>query len=310
MAVSRRHFIVVIPLLIGAAAVSFSAAEPTSFRVQVSGRGRPIIFIPGLNSSGETWDATVARYRDRFESHVLTLAGFAGVPPINSPLLATVRTQLASYIRSRGLDDPIIVGHSLGGTLALALGIDHPDLVGPLVIVDGLPFLAGPSMQVKTVAEARPAVARMEAYAATLTDEQFVTMAKSGASTRYMVTSDADAATLVRWSMASDRQTMFRALAEVYSTDLREDISKIASPVLVLGTWRGIHDQLVKAKIDIPREGFVATFRDQFAKRPRLHFAMHDSARHFIMWDDPAWFHGELDSFFADPSARVRERGF
>lgn len=310
MALSRRHAIVVTLLLIGTAAVSFPAAEPASFRVQVSGRGRPVIFIPGLNSSGETWDATVARYRDRFESHVLTLAGFAGVPPIDAPLLATVKTELASYIRSRRLDHPIIVGHSLGGTLALALGIDHPDLVGPLVIVDGLPFLAGPTMQVKTVAEAGPTIAKMEAYAVTLTDEQFVTMAKSGASTRYMVTNDADAATLVRWSMASDRQTMFRALAEVYSTDYREDVSTIASPVLVLGTWRGIHDELAKATIDIPKRDFVATFREQFAKLPGLHFAMHDSARHFIMWDDPAWFFGELDAFFADPSARVRERGF
>ena len=92
-----------------------TTATPTSFRVQVVGKGRPMILIPGLMSSGETWNSTVARYQDRFECHVLTLAGFAGVPPITTPLLATVRTELADYIRGQQLDRPVIVGHSLGG---------------------------------------------------------------------------------------------------------------------------------------------------------------------------------------------------
>lgn len=51
-------------------------------------------------------------------------------------------------------------------------------------------------------------------------------------------------------------------------------------------------------------------FAAQYAKLPRLHFALHDSARHFIMWDDPMWFFDELGAFFADAAARVRSRGF
>ena len=79
------------------------------------------------SSSGDTWKTTVERYRDRFACHVITLAGFAGVPPIPSPLLASARTEIADYIRAARLDRPVIVGHSLGGTLALAIASDHPD---------------------------------------------------------------------------------------------------------------------------------------------------------------------------------------
>jgi pimeloyl-ACP methyl ester carboxylesterase len=43
------------------------------------------------------------------------------VPPIKDPLLATVRRELVDYIRAQQLDRPVIVGHSLGGTLALAI---------------------------------------------------------------------------------------------------------------------------------------------------------------------------------------------
>ena len=65
-----------------------------------------MILIPGLMSSGDTWKSTVARYQDRFRCHVLTLAGFAGVPPIKDPLLATVRRELVDYIRAQRLIDP------------------------------------------------------------------------------------------------------------------------------------------------------------------------------------------------------------
>jgi len=42
----------------------------------------PIAF--SLTTGSVTWTGTVARYRDRYECHVLTLAGFAGTPPVAS----------------------------------------------------------------------------------------------------------------------------------------------------------------------------------------------------------------------------------
>ena len=56
-----------------------------------------MILIPGLASSGATWDTSVARYRTRFTCHVLTVAGFAGVSPIDGPLLPAVRRDLAEF---------------------------------------------------------------------------------------------------------------------------------------------------------------------------------------------------------------------
>ena len=143
-----------------------------------------------------------------------------------------------------------------------------------------------------------------------MTQEQWDAYAKSGLSTRYMVTSSSDADTLVKWSTTTDRKTLIRALGEAYSIDLREEIARISSPALALGTWRGWHDQLAANKIEIPKAAFLQTFADQFARLPRLHFALHDTARHFIMWDDPAWFFGQIDAFLADPMAATASRGF
>src|SRR5262245_18240879 len=77
---------------------------PTSFRVDVTGVVPAMFVIPGYASPGDTWKATVARFQNTYRCHVPTLAGFAGVPPIQGPLLATVRTELAGHIREHHFD--------------------------------------------------------------------------------------------------------------------------------------------------------------------------------------------------------------
>jgi len=57
-------------------------------------------------------------YQDRYQIHVLSLAGFAGVPRVAGPLIENAREGLAAYIRTNHLEKPVIVGHSLGGFLA------------------------------------------------------------------------------------------------------------------------------------------------------------------------------------------------
>ena len=285
-------------------------ASPASFKVEVVGHGRPMILIPGLSSSGDTWKTTVARYQDRYQCHVLTLAGFAGVAPISTPVLAAARNEIAAYIQSNHLDHPVIVGHSLGGTLALAIAVDHPDLVGPLVIVDSLPFLAGAQFQASTLDDAKAGIAAMHAYMSNQTKAQWETYIRSGVATKFMATSPADFETITQWGLASDQQTVASAMADLMGLDLRDDVVRISSPTLVLGTWVGLHDQIKTYGTDLPREAFVQTFEQQFAKLPRIHFAMAEKSRHFIMLDDPQWFFAQLDAFLTNPDATVRARGF
>jgi pimeloyl-ACP methyl ester carboxylesterase len=283
---------------------------PHAFRVDVSGHGRPMILIPGLASSGDTYKTTVARYQDRFQCHVLTLAGFAGVPAMDGPMLAAARAEIAAYIRERKLDHPVIIGHSLGGTLALAIATDHPDLVGPIVVVDSLPFLAGAQFQAKSLDDAKAGIAAMRAYMTNQTRQQYEDYARSGMATKFMVTSPADLEVVKQWGLTSDQQTVAAAMADLMSLDLREDVVRVTSPTLVLGTWAGLAEQLKSYNIVLSRADVVETFKQQFAKVSRLHFAMAERSRHFIMFDDPQWFFGEIDAFLANPGAVVKTRGF
>lgn len=273
----------ILALLLGLPAAA--SAQP-AFEVKISGHGPAMILIPGLASSGETWDSTVARYKNRYECHVLTLAGFAGVPRIPGPMLDKVRDGLAAYIRDKKLVKPVIVGHSLGGFLALALASKYPDLPGKLVIVDSLPSLA---------AMFQPDITPEQAKAQSAMTRQYMISQPANdqglrAQIHAMVTGEADFERIMSWGRASDHSAIVDAMVEMYGSDLREDIAAIQSSTLVLATWIGY-------KPYTDREKTEANTRREYAKLKGADIRITDTSRHFIMYDDPQWFFTQIDSF-------------
>ena len=75
---------------------------------------------------------------------------------------------------------------------------------------------------------------------------------------------------------------------ELMVTDLRPDLARIKAPTLVLATW---------IAYNAPREGIEATFRSQYRNLASVKIELADKARHFIMYDDPAWMFERMDAF-------------
>ena len=267
------------------------AAAPTAFQVEVTGQGRPLILIPGLASSGEVWQSTVARLcgpQAGRQCHVLTLAGFAGAAPIAGDLLAQAEQQLSDYIAAHKLGQPAILGHSLGGFLALKLAIDHPQQTGKLVILDSLPALGAIQMPAATPEQLQAMSQQMQA------DMRAQDAASASASQRRsvagMATAPADVERIIGWGQRSDKDTVINAMGSLMATDLRQDVARISSPTLVLGTW-------IAYKDFAPRAAIEQTFRSQYAQLPGARIEMADTARHFIMYDQPDWMFGRIEQF-------------
>jgi N-formylmaleamate deformylase len=276
------------PTLAVLLAVPALGGNPPSFHVEITGKGKPMILIPGLASSGATWNGTVARYKDRYECHVLTLAGFAGEPRIDAPLLETVRKDLAAYIRDKKMDKPVIIGHSLGGFMALWLAEQEPRLVGPLVIVDSLPFLAAVMNPAATAESVKMQAEQMRKMYSGPSNEE--SDKRTEAAIKAMATKPEDVEMIVGWSHKSDRMAIGDALYEMMTTDLRADLDKITSPTLVIGTW-------IAYKQYATREQVEQNFRAQYAKLGHYHFVLEDTARHFVMLDDPKGCFQTVDRF-------------
>ncbi len=277
--------VVAVALVSGAAA---RAAEPTAFTVQASGKGKPMILIAGLASSGAVWDSTVAHFSPNYQCFVLQLAGFAGAPAVQAPLLETVEKELAAYIDAQHLDHPLIVGHSLGGFLALKMAIDYPAKVGPLLIVDSLPALGAAQMPDATPDQMKNMATRMRD--GMLTGDASAQEASRRAVVTNMVTAPQDIERVVAWGNQSDRKVVADAMYDIVATDLRQDIAHIKAPTLVLGSW-------VAYKAYAPKAAFEANYKAQYAKLAGVKVEMSDIGRHFIMYDDPQWMLARMDDF-------------
>lgn len=282
--------------LMNAAALSFSLAflaQPaahaaTAFKAEVSGSGPAVILIPGLASSGDVWQGTARHLCGPRQCHVLTLAGFAGQPAIAGDLLPQVERQLADYIATNKLNKPVIVGHSLGGFVALRFAAAHPDKVGRLVIVDALPALGAAQVPTLTSEQLRQVAAGMRDRMRA-TDAAGTAAARRHAATT-MASKPEDVERIVDWGKRSDHGTVIDAMYELMASDLRGDVARIQAPTLVLGTWIAYRDFA-------PRAAIEQVYRQQYANLPGVQVELADSARHFIMYDDPAWMYDRLDRF-------------
>ncbi len=248
------------------------------FNVAKSGTGsQSIIFIPGFASSGAVWDATVAIHGKNYTCYVLTMAGFAGVEPREVPTFNHWKSRIADFIKNEHIEKPIIIGHSMGGGLALAIAADYPDLVSKIVVVDALPCLAAltnPNFKQQDNIDCTASIAQMTA----MSNDQFYEMQKSAIP--QLTTSLEMAETIVGWSVKSDRETFAQMYCDFFNTDLREKLKSIQSPSLIL----------LESYFKYFKPGVEEQYKN--LKTANLQFA--DRGLHFVMYDDKEWYDNQL----------------
>jgi pimeloyl-ACP methyl ester carboxylesterase len=255
-------------------AVEPPSFQPTSFSVRVAGTGRPVIFIPGLGCPSSVWDETVAHLGAGVQAHVLQVAGFAGAPAMSgdAPLSRTVREELAHYIADRHLQHPVIVGHSMGGFIAMWLAAESPELVGPVVEIDGIPHISG-------IDEA--SAGKMRDHMLAMNDAEFAQANRDFFANMFADPKRADV--VIKEVIKSDKRAFANAFHELVVTDIRSELPKITAPVLVLVADGPVADEILKQTAAIPHHDGKLV--------PHTH--------HFVMDDDPKSTFAAIDAFLA-----------
>ncbi len=265
---------------------------PTRFTVVDAGTvGKPdVVLIPGLASSRSVWDAEAKLLAPNYRLHLVQVDGFAGAPAgpnATGAMLAPMVDELHGYIAAAGMK-PVVIGHSLGGLLALMLADKYPADVRKMVIVDTLPFYAVVFNPNATVEATKPYADAMRQQMLAVPADQYAAM--QGMMAAQLAKDPAAQKLVAASSVASDRAVVVEAIVEDMQTDLRGDVAKIETPTLVLYEYDPALQQPDPAT-------FEAAMKAGYKSMPNVTLVRVDGSRHFIMYDQPAKLDAAVEGF-------------
>lgn len=270
-------------------ATKVSSAQ-SLFTVEVTGKGKPMILVHGLYCSGEVWKETVAHYKDKYECHIITLAGFAGnTPNLRENFLAGVKDEVIAYVKTKKLNKPILMGHSMGGFLSMWAALSAPGVFEKIIVVDANAYLAALQMPGATSESSKPMAVQMRDMTSKQTPEQ--TAQAQAMFLPTMITSPERIEQVKAMAMKSDAKTQGQVLYELYTVDLRKEVGTIDCPVLILGAY------IAYKNYGVTKEMVMKSHTDQSALIKNVKIELNDIAKHFIFYDDEPWFFAKVDGF-------------
>jgi pimeloyl-ACP methyl ester carboxylesterase len=273
-----------------------AAAAPTRFSVTVTGSGPDVILIPGLSTPREVWAATAAEFAGTHRLHLVQIAGFGGTPAgpnAQGDILEGSVAELERYIAAHRLRKPAIVGHSMGGLIALMLAERSPDSVGKVMVVDALPFIGtlfAPDASIETV---RPQAERLRSAMARAAGPEQRRAGAEQVAAGLAKTPEARAL-VARWVVESDPLVSAEAAYEDLVTDARPGLRSIRVPVTVL---------FACDPPALPLERARSLYAAAYAETPLLELKPIEGSYHFIMLDRPDAFNAALRAFLARPAS-------
>ncbi len=112
--------------------------DGVTLRFDEAGAGEPaIVFVHGWTCSRDNWRYQVPHFSRNHRVVALDQRGHGeSDKPDQDYTIAGFVDDLAWFIRDRDLDRPVIVGHSMGGAIAMNLARKHPRIARAIVIVD------------------------------------------------------------------------------------------------------------------------------------------------------------------------------
>lgn len=264
-----------------------------------------LVLVPDLALDWSAWSGFMARHEREARMVAVTLPGFGGsaAPPEPrampefdandeppTPWVDNAVEAIAVVIEEKGLDRPVVVGHGFGAMLAFRLAIDHPELVGGVVALDGAPATLLYPEPLARADRTRSVTGSLMAQFTRMSEEQWhermrVEMTES-------VRDEALAGRLAEVAARTARDVGARYMLEYHLTDLTGRVREIEAPVLVLAAAGDVAVQRVRGEERLHRSwyNYLAGLRDC-----ELDFV--PGSRHFVMDDSPEFVDGMLKRF-------------
>jgi len=243
-------------------------------RVQVLGDGPPLVFCHGFTTTGEFWREQLAPFSRTHQVVVINLPGHGpSASPANRKYsIDAFANDIAQVFEKLSLRDAVLVGLSMGGTIAQRFALKHPEKLAGLVLVGATPHGLGPDVQVENVLAAISELGVEEASKRVIersfapgTRDELIAFAK-------------------REVVQTPEHVAREAIASLNESDTREELSRISVPTLVVC---GKEDRITPP-----------TQSEELARGiHNAQLAVLDKAGHFPMLEVPEQFNERLLEF-------------
>ena len=257
-----------------------AALNAQAIKTEVKGNGDPVLLLAGFASTSDVWEPLQDQFADSHELHLIDYAGFGKLPAVEMPFLDKVRDELIHYVRKIDDENLVIIGHSMGGTLAAWLAAQADLKIKQIIIIDGLPAtgaLMFPNFDLATLTYESPYNDQMMA----MDDSAFAKAISPMAAG--MAKASEHQEIIKQDILNTDRKTYVYGYTDYLKFDVREDLKQIDIPVTILGAAGMFGEEMA-----------TNTYKTQYENLKNYTFKMHPTSKHFIMYDDPVWLNAQI----------------
>jgi len=220
--------------------------------VEVRGEGPvTMVLLSGATLDWRLWDSFMDRNKERYTMYALTLPGLAGseampmprlwrpkntaerqTPPRGTPWIDNAVDAVVDLMHERGLEGAVVMGHDLGGVIALRLATEHEELVSTVISIEGSPAVPLHQGSIDKKHRAMYAYSTRCTNLHSMTDERWAeTM---GNWSRNNTLTEEDAEFIESIGASSDKETVIRYMVEQTATDITKQMDDLKQPTLAI----------------------------------------------------------------------------
>jgi len=249
-------------LAASAAAQEKEHRKPPAF---IEGRGEyEMVLIHGLGANADIWDDCLPFLKGTFKVWTFELSGHGQTQPIVDPTIEKEADRLAAFIKEQGIIYPALVGHAMGGMVALKYTIDHPADVSRLILLDTAPMQLASQEQKAAVGQELANDYDKFVYS------RFINMTPNKEITERIVDT----------ALRTDSATFISLLMSSFDFDLSDQLYSLPVPMLIVGS-----------ELMFPGQGNSQQMLEKygFGKARALSFKRMGGVGHFMMLERPIY---------------------
>ena len=238
----------------------------------------PLVFLHGIGGAARAWRGQLDFFKDRYRTIAWDMPGYGGSASLAAVSIAALAGALQDFLQEVGATKPILVGHSIGGTIVQQWLSKNPDIAGAVVLAQTSPAFGKPDGDwQKAFIDAR--LGPLDR------GETLASLAPSLVKELVGDEPDVSGMDLARDCMAAVPAASYRAaMLALMGFDLRNALKSIAVPTLVLS---GAKDNNAPAPMMAKMASYI----------PSAKYVELEGVGHLANLERPMAFNAALDHF-------------